>query len=225
MASATSPAARSPGSDPSPSGASIRHPRRGHSDRRLQEPALPDDDALPGSSVDPDPCKSPEQIAKMPGIVIGRTLAKLPARRAILGDCVLRHVAADRHVVGNRGEGSRAPIAKSFRVISIFEAGFEPVRLEALVYTDLYESPSVLRVRRQRHGRRDEGRRHRSGPRHREGKIDVLPRQRHLPHDGLARAQPRPLFTALLIQQIGMSFVLRLAHHPGRPPARSSRRS
>ena len=46
---------------------------------------LPDDDNLP-DSIDPDPCKSPEQIAKMPGIVIGRTLAKQLA--VGLGDCV-----------------------------------------------------------------------------------------------------------------------------------------
>ena len=36
---------------------------------------LPTDDALP-DFIDPDPCKSPEQVAKLPGIVVGRTLAK-----------------------------------------------------------------------------------------------------------------------------------------------------
>ncbi len=46
---------------------------------------LPQDDALP-DAIDPDPCKSPEQVARMPGIVVGRTLAKQLGVR--LGDCV-----------------------------------------------------------------------------------------------------------------------------------------
>ena len=46
---------------------------------------LPDDDVLP-DSIDPDPCKSAAQVAKMPGIVVGRTLAKQLDVK--LGDCV-----------------------------------------------------------------------------------------------------------------------------------------
>src|SRR5439155_9010959 len=46
---------------------------------------LPDDDDLP-DFVDPDPCKSPEQVKRMPGIVVGRTLAKQLG--VDIGDCV-----------------------------------------------------------------------------------------------------------------------------------------
>jgi lipoprotein-releasing system permease protein len=46
---------------------------------------LPDTDVLP-DSIDPDPCKSPEQVTKMPGVVIGKTLAK--QLNVDIGDCV-----------------------------------------------------------------------------------------------------------------------------------------
>ena len=53
-------------------------------DGRLQEPA-PRRRRPPGLDRS-RPCKSPEQIAKMPGIVVGRTLAK--QLDVGLGDCV-----------------------------------------------------------------------------------------------------------------------------------------
>ena len=46
---------------------------------------LPDDDFLP-EEYDPDPCRSPEQVAKLPGVVVGKTLAKQLG--VGLGDCV-----------------------------------------------------------------------------------------------------------------------------------------
>jgi hypothetical protein len=44
-----------------------------------------DDDVLP-ESIDPDPCKSPEQIKKLPGVVIGRPRGKQLGVK--LGDCL-----------------------------------------------------------------------------------------------------------------------------------------
>jgi lipoprotein-releasing system permease protein len=93
---------------------------------------LPQDDFLP-DAVDPDPCKSKEQIARMPGIVVGRTLAKQLDTK--LGDCV--QVTSPQ--IGLSFGGARPPIAKQFRVISVFEAGFDQYDSK-LVYTDLYEA-------------------------------------------------------------------------------------
>jgi lipoprotein-releasing system permease protein len=95
---------------------------------------LPDDDDLPPDVV-PDPCASPEAIAKMPGIVVGVTLAKNLGVK--LGDCM----QVTSPTIGYTfSQGSiRPPIAKQFRVIATFEAGFEQYDSK-LVYTDLYEA-------------------------------------------------------------------------------------
>jgi lipoprotein-releasing system permease protein len=93
---------------------------------------LPQDDWLP-DAVDPDPCKSPEQIAKMPAIVVGKTLAK--QLDAGLGDCV--QVTSPQ--IGLSFGSARPPIAKQFRVIAVFEAGFDQYDSK-LVYTDLFEA-------------------------------------------------------------------------------------
>jgi lipoprotein-releasing system permease protein len=94
---------------------------------------LPQDDALP-DAIDPDPCKSPEQVARMPGIVVGHTLAK--QLDVGLGDCVQ---VTSPQIGFSLGGGVRSPIAKQFRVISIFEAGFDQYDSK-LVYADLYEA-------------------------------------------------------------------------------------
>ncbi len=70
----------------------------------------------------------------MPGIVIGRTLAK--QLDVGLGDCVQ---VTSPQIGMSFGAGARAPIAKQFRVIAIFEAGFDQYDSK-LVYTDLYEA-------------------------------------------------------------------------------------
>jgi lipoprotein-releasing system permease protein len=95
--------------------------------------ALPDVDVLP-DAVDPDPCKSPDQVAKMPGIVVGRTLAK--QLEVGLGDCVQ---VTSPQIGLSFGSGARSPIAKQFRVIAVFEAGFDQYDSK-LAYTDLYEA-------------------------------------------------------------------------------------
>ncbi|MFO0678622.1 MAG: ABC transporter permease [Polyangiaceae bacterium] len=94
---------------------------------------LPSEDVLP-DSVDPDPCKSPEQVAKLPGVVVGRTLSKQLS--ANVGDCV----QITSPTVGiSYGTSNRPPVAKQFRVIAVFEAGFDQYDSK-LVYTDLYEA-------------------------------------------------------------------------------------
>jgi lipoprotein-releasing system permease protein len=162
---------------------------------------LPEDDDLP-DSVDPDPCKSAEQIAKMPGIVVGRTLARQLG--AGLGDCVL---VTSPQIGMSFGSGTRAPIAKSFRVISIFEAGFDQYDSK-LVYTDLYEAQAFYEYGDSVTGVEmkvaDIDQAHAIAR-----KIDAL-LDNGIYHTMDWRELNHGLFTALLIQQIGMSFVLGL---------------
>jgi lipoprotein-releasing system permease protein len=95
---------------------------------------LPETDVLP-EELDPDPCRSPEAIKKLPGIVIGATLARNLAAK--LGDC-LQVTSPTIGFVFARG-AMHAPVAKQFRVIAVFEAGFDQYDSK-LVYTDLYEA-------------------------------------------------------------------------------------
>jgi lipoprotein-releasing system permease protein len=162
---------------------------------------LPQDDDLP-DSVDPDPCKSAGQVAKMAGIVVGKTLAKQLA--VGLGDCVQ---VTSPQIGMSFGTGARAPIAKSFRVISIFEAGFDQYDSK-LVYTDLYEAQAFYEYGDSVTGVEmkvdDIDRAHAIARR-----IDVL-LDNGIYHTMDWRELNHGLFTALLIQQIGMSFVLGL---------------
>ncbi|WP_437280154.1 ABC transporter permease [Sorangium sp. So ce375] len=95
---------------------------------------LPDDDELP-PEVDPDPCADKEQIAKMPGIVIGAALAKNLSLD--LGQCVT--VTSPTIGFSFANGAIKPPVAKRFRVIAIFEAGFEQYDTK-LAYADLYET-------------------------------------------------------------------------------------
>jgi lipoprotein-releasing system permease protein len=162
---------------------------------------LPDEDVVP-DAVDPDPCKSAEQVARMPGIVVGRTLAKQLA--VGLGDCVQ---VTSPQIGISFGSGSRSPIAKQFRVIAIFEAGFDQYDSK-LVYTDLYEAQAFYEYGDSVTGI--------------EMKVDDIDHARAIAvfidkllsngiyHTMDWRELNHGLFTALLIQQIGMSFVLGL---------------
>lgn len=95
---------------------------------------LPEDDVLP-AELDTDACSNPSQIAALPGVVIGKTLAK---RLAVgLGGCL--QITSPQIGMSFGGSGARPPIAKQFRVIAIFEAGFDQYDSK-LVYTDLYEA-------------------------------------------------------------------------------------
>jgi lipoprotein-releasing system permease protein len=95
---------------------------------------LPDEDLLP-EDVAPDPCASRDAVAKMSGIVIGTTLAKNLG--VTVGDCM----QVTSPTIGYTfTQGSiRPPVARQFRVIAIFEAGFEQYDSK-LVYTDLFEA-------------------------------------------------------------------------------------
>jgi lipoprotein-releasing system permease protein len=95
---------------------------------------LPDTDELP-EELDPDPCRSKEAIQRLPGIVIGATLAK--NLQANLGDC-LQVTSPTIGFVFARG-AMHAPVAKQFRVIAVFDAGFDQYDSK-LVYTDLFEA-------------------------------------------------------------------------------------
>jgi lipoprotein-releasing system permease protein len=96
--------------------------------------ALPDEDVLP-EELDPDPCRSSAAVAKLPGIIIGATLAKNLG--ADLGGCI-QVTSPTIGFVYARG-AMHAPVAKQFRVIAIFDAGFDQYDSK-LVYTDLYEA-------------------------------------------------------------------------------------
>jgi lipoprotein-releasing system permease protein len=190
------PTAAPPSRLPSPPGiAGEVTPAGGYKSR------LPEDDDVP-DSVDPDPCKSQGQIDKMAGIVVGRTLAR--QLEVGLGDCVQ---VTSPQIGMSFGTGARAPIAKSFRVIAIFEAGFDQYDSK-LVYTDLYEAQAFYEYGDSVTGVEmkveDIDQAHAIARR-----IDVL-LDNGIYHTMDWRELNHGLFTALLIQQIGMSFVLGL---------------
>jgi len=163
---------------------------------------LPQDDEIP-EFLDPDPCKSPEQVKALPGVVVGRTLAKQLG--VTLGDCV--QITSPTIGISLGAAGSRPPIAKQFRVIAIFEAGFDQYDSK-LVYTDLYEAQAFYEQGDSVTGV--------------EMKVDDIDHARAIAKEidallanGVYHTMDwkelnHGLFTALLIQQIGMSFVLAL---------------
>jgi lipoprotein-releasing system permease protein len=95
---------------------------------------LPDDDELPPDLAS-DACADPARVKMMPGIIIGISLAKTLELK--IGDCV----TVTSPTIGYQVSGGsiRPPVAKSFRVMAIFEAGFDQYDSK-LVYTDLYEA-------------------------------------------------------------------------------------
>lgn len=163
---------------------------------------LPDEDVLP-ENVDPDPCRSPAQVKALPGVVIGTSLAK---RLAVgLGDCL--QVTSPQIGMSFGASGARPPIAKQFRVIAIFEAGFDQYDSK-LVYTDLYEAQAFYEQGDSVTGV--------------EAKVDDIEKAADIAkevdkvlangvyHTMDWRELNHGLFTALLIQQIAMSVVLTL---------------
>jgi lipoprotein-releasing system permease protein len=96
------------------------------------ESELPTDDLLP-EELDPDPCHAAG--AELPGIVLGAALVQ--SLKAELGDCV--QVTSPTIGYSFVGGQLRPPIAKQFRVIGVFQAGFEQYDSK-LVYTDLREA-------------------------------------------------------------------------------------
>ena len=163
---------------------------------------LPDDDALP-AFLDPDPCKSPSQISSLPGVAVGKTLATQLG--VGIGDCV--QITSPTIGLTFGASGVRPPIAKQFRVIAIFEAGFDQYDAK-LVYTDLYEAEPFF-------GMGDSV----TGVEMTVKDVDkaqaIAKEIERLLANGVYRVMDwhelnHGLFTALLIQQIGMSCVLAL---------------
>jgi lipoprotein-releasing system permease protein len=95
---------------------------------------LPDEDVIP-DDVDPDPCGDPEKVEKLPGIVLGKTLKH--NLEVAIGGCV--QVTSPTIGFSYSRNAIRAPVAKQFRVIAAFDAGFDQYDSK-LVYTDLYEA-------------------------------------------------------------------------------------
>lgn len=161
---------------------------------------LPEDDVLP-QELNPDPCS--RDAAGLPGIVVGRTLAE--NLRAGLGDCI--QVTSPTIGFSFSGESVRAPVAKQFRVVGIFDAGFDQYDAK-LAYVDLYQA-------QQFHDAGDSV----TGI---EMKVDDIDEAREIARgidrrlgDGLHYTMDweelnHGLFTALRIQQVLMSLVLAL---------------
>jgi lipoprotein-releasing system permease protein len=101
------------------------------------EGELPDDAAEDAifEKLYPDPCDDPRAVQQLPGIVIGITLKENLG--VDLGDCV-QVTSPTIGYTFTRG-AIRAPVAKRFRVIAVFDAGFDQYDAK-LVYTDLYEA-------------------------------------------------------------------------------------
>jgi lipoprotein-releasing system permease protein len=95
---------------------------------------LPDDDELP-PEIDSDPCKGEGVVDKLPGMVVGSALKRNLGVE--IGDCV-RVTSPTIGYTYSRGS-IRAPVAKQFKVIAVFDAGFDQYDSK-LVYTDLFEA-------------------------------------------------------------------------------------
>jgi lipoprotein-releasing system permease protein len=95
---------------------------------------LPDDDTIP-DDIWTDPCKSPEMVASLPGVAVGKTLRE--NLHLSLGDCM--QVTFPTVGYSYSGGVIRAPVARQFRVIAVFDAGFDQYDSK-LIYTDLYQA-------------------------------------------------------------------------------------
>jgi lipoprotein-releasing system permease protein len=158
--------------------------------------------ALP-DFVDPDPCANAEAVASLPGVIIGKTLGKQLG--VGMGDCL--QITSPTIGMSFGATGTRPPVAKQFRVIAVFEAGFDQYDSK-LVYTDLFEAQAFY----------DQG----DSVTGVEMKVDDIDNAReiaanldHVLSNGLYHTMDwqelnHGLFTALAIQKILMAHVLGL---------------
>jgi lipoprotein-releasing system permease protein len=166
---------------------------------------LDDDDEIVelGDDVDPDPCSDAGRDRPLSGIIVGASLKeKLEIE---IGDCV-QVTSPTIGFTYTRG-AIRAPVARQFRVVAVFDAGFDQYDSK-LVYTDLYESQAFY----------DNG----DSVTGVEMKVADIDRARQIKaavderlKNGLYNTMDweelnHGLFTALRIQQIVMSLVLAL---------------
>jgi lipoprotein-releasing system permease protein len=96
---------------------------------------LPDEDEDLPPDVVPDPCRDPAAVAALPGAIIGVTLAADLGLK--LGDCF--QITSPTIGYSYTGSALKPPVAKRFRVVAVFEAGFQQYDSK-LVYVDLYEA-------------------------------------------------------------------------------------
>lgn len=96
---------------------------------------LPSSDEDLPDDISPDPCDRPDAVRLLPGIVVGSTLAK--NLQVKLGSCV--QVTSPTIGYSISGGAIRPPVAKQFRVIAVFEAGFDQYDSK-LAYADIYEA-------------------------------------------------------------------------------------
>ena len=164
---------------------------------------LPDDEVQLPADVDPDPCANPAKVSQLPGIVVGISLAKTLSLE--IGDCVT--VTSPTIGYSFSGGALKPPVARRYRVIALFQAGFDQYDSK-LVYTDLYEAQTFY----------DQGDTV-TGVEMIVDDIDKAPRISKDIADMLGSGLYHTmdweelnhgLFTALRIQQIGMSVVLAL---------------
>jgi lipoprotein-releasing system permease protein len=163
---------------------------------------LPDDDDLP-PELTKEICDDPELIKTLPGIIVGTSLADTLDLK--VGGCVV--VTSPTIGFQFARDEIRPPVAKSFRVMAIFDAGFDQYDSK-LVYTDLYEAQTF-------YGEGDTV----TGIEMKIAQIDksgevVRDVRKVLPSEGYRvmdwEELNHGLFTALFIQQIAMSGVLAL---------------
>jgi lipoprotein-releasing system permease protein len=164
---------------------------------------LPDADDDLDPSIIPDPCNDPALVAQLPGAIVGVTLAKNLSLK--LGDCL--QVTSPTIGYSYSGRAIRPPTAKQFRIIGVFDAGFDQYDSK-LVYTDLYEAQTFY----------DSG----DSVTGVEMKVTDIEQARAIARqidtklaNGIYHTMDweelnHGLFTALRIQQIGMSSVLAL---------------
>ena len=155
--------------------------------------------------LDPDPVQEPGARSRsFPASSSAATLAKNLGAK--LGDC-LQVTSPTIGFVYSRG-AMHAPVAKQFRVIAVFEAGFDQYDSK-LVYTDLYEAQAFYDSGDSVTGVEMKVERHRAGARRRRSSsTDKL--ASGIYHTMDWEELNHGLFTALRIQQIVMSLVLAL---------------
>ncbi|RYE74624.1 MAG: ABC transporter permease, partial [Myxococcales bacterium] len=164
---------------------------------------LPDADDELDPSVVPDPCSDAAAVALLPGAIVGVTLARNLELK--LGACL--QVTSPTIGYSYSGRAIRPPVAKQFRIVGIFDAGFDQYDSK-LVYTDLYEAQAFY-----------DGGDSVTGV---EMKVNDIDAAREIARtidkrlaNGIYHTMDweelnHGLFTALRIQQIGMSAVLAL---------------
>jgi lipoprotein-releasing system permease protein len=118
------------GTDDLPAGSIV--PEGGYSSE------LPDDDTLP-DALDPDPCLTDAQL--LPGVVIGSALRQNLGVQ--LGDCV--QITSPTIGYSFVRGALRPPVAKQFRVVGVFQAGFDQYDSK-LVYTALHEAQAFYQA-------------------------------------------------------------------------------